>query len=119
MALLDEVRTCLRVTSTLTDTEIQMWINAAIEDMRRCGVKDALLVESTMNSLAKSAVVCFVKAQYGYDNSEAPRFLESYGIMLAALLNSKSNEYLFPDTEVTTDPEEGNDGDLTTSGDDG
>lgn len=108
MALLDEVRTCLRVTSTLTDTEIQMWINAAIEDMRRCGVKDALLVESTMNSLAKSAVVCFVKAQYGYDNSEAQRFLESYGMMLAALLNSKSNEYLFP--IVTSDEGEGPDG---------
>jgi len=94
MALFDEVKTCLRVTSDMTDAEIQMWIDAAIADMRRCGVIDELLEESTMSSLARSAVVCFVKGQYGYDNSEAPRFLESYRLMLAGLLNSVSNEYL-------------------------
>ncbi len=99
MALIDDVRTCLRVTSELTDVEIQMWINAAIADMSRCGVKSDLLVEETMNSLVKSAVVCFVKGQYGYDNSEAPRFLDSYRLMLAALLNSSSNEYLYPEEE--------------------
>jgi len=94
MALIDDVRSCLRVTSEMTDAEIQMWIDAAIADMARCGVKEDLLVQESMNSLAKSAVVCFVKAQYGYDNSEAPRFQESYRMMLAGLLNSSSNEYL-------------------------
>jgi hypothetical protein len=81
----------------MTDAEIQMWIDAAKCDMRRCGVKQELLVEETMSSLAKSAVVCFVKGQYGYDNSEAPRFLDSYRIMVTGLLNSKANEYLFPE----------------------
>jgi len=100
MALLDDVRSCLRVTSTLSDSEIQMWIDAAIADMRRCGVRDDLLDTATMNSLAKSAVTCFVKANYGYDNAEAPRFQESYRMMLAGLLNSKSNEYLFPDEDT-------------------
>lgn len=99
MALIDDVRSCLRVTSTMTDVEIQMWIDAAIEDMRRCGVADAELAQESMNSLAKSAVVCFVKGQYGYDNTEAERFLESYRLMLAALLNSKTNEYLYPATD--------------------
>lgn len=94
MALFDEVKTCLRVTGDMTDAEIRMWIDAAIADMRRCGVIDELLEESTMGSLARSAVVCFVKGQYGYDNAEAPRFLESYRLMLAGLLNSVSNEYL-------------------------
>lgn len=103
MALIDDVRVCLRVTSSLTDSEIQMWIDAAIADMARCGVKEELLYEPTMNSLAKSAVVCFVKGQYGYDNSEAPRFLESYQMMLAGLLNSKSNEYLFPSEDGSSD----------------
>ena len=100
MALLDDVRSCLRVTSTISDPEIQMWIDAAIADMRRCGVRDDLLDTATMNSLAKSAVTCFVKANYGYDNAEAPRFQESYRMMLAGLLNSKSNEYLFPDEDT-------------------
>lgn len=91
MALIDDVRTCLRVVSDMTDSEIQVWIDAAKADMLRCGVRPELLVEQTMNSLVKSAIVCFVKGQYGYDNSEAPRFLDSYRLMLAGLLNSKSN----------------------------
>lgn len=103
MALLDDVRLCLRVTSTMTDAEIQMWIDAAIEDMRRCGVKDDLLEQEALNPIAKSAVTCFVKGQYGYDNSEAERFMESYRLMLAGLLNSKSNDYLFPATDDDED----------------
>ena len=110
MALIDDVRTCLRVTRTATDAEVRMWIDAAKADMRRCGVHDSLLVEETMSSLAKSAVVCFVKGQYGYDNSEAPRFLESYRMMLAGLLNSKANEYLFPDAPTPPSTEAGGDG---------
>ena len=62
MALIDDVRQCLRVTSEMTDAEIRMWIDAAVADMARCGVKEDLLVQESMNSLAKSAVVCFVKA---------------------------------------------------------
>lgn len=97
MALLDEVRQCLHVTSTMSDAEIQMLINGAIEDMRRCGVKDALLAEETMDPQVKYAVVCFAKANYGYDNDEATRLFDSYTLTLAGLLNSKSNEYLFAD----------------------
>lgn len=99
MALLDDVRKSLRVVSDMTDDEIQMWVDAAIADMLRCGVKSELVDEKAMSPLAKSAVTCFVKAQYGYDNAEAPRFQESYRMMLAGLLNSKSNEYLFPSGE--------------------
>ena len=96
MALIDDVRTALRVTSDMTDVEIQMWIDAAKADMLRCGVKPELVNDKTMYPLVRSAITCFVKGQYGYDNSEAPRFLDSYRLMLAALLNSKSNVYLFP-----------------------
>jgi len=97
MALIDDVRSCLHVSSDKTDVEIQMWIDSAIDDMRRCGVKESLLNPSTMNSLAKSAVVMFTKARYGFDNSEADRFESWYQATLASLLNSKANEYLFPD----------------------
>lgn len=91
MALLDDVRTSLRVTSGMTDGEIQMWIDAAIADMRRCGVDELLLSEEALDPIAKSAVTCFVKANYGYDNSEAPRFMEMYTMQLTALLNSDAN----------------------------
>ena len=111
MALIDDVRTALRVTSDMTDVEIQMWIDAAKIDMLRCGVKEELVNEETMYPLVRSAIVCFVKGQYGYDNSEAPRFLDSYRLMLAALLNSKSNEYLFPTEEEGSDSDTGTDTD--------
>lgn len=119
MALIDDVRTALRVTTDMTDVEIQMWIDAAKADMLRCGVKPELVDDRGMYPLVRSAIICFVKGQYGYDNSEAPRFLDSYRLMLAALLNSKSNEYLFPtedeeqeedDTDPADDPDEGSDG---------
>lgn len=94
MSLIDDVRLSLRVISTATDAEIQMWIDAALADMGRCGVRPELLEESTMNSLAKSAVVCFCKANYGFDNDEADRFNESYRMMVIALMNSKMSDYL-------------------------
>ena len=115
MALIDDVRVSLRVVSDATDVEIQMWIDAAIADMRRCGVRDELLDGDPMAPLVKSAVTCFVKGQYGYDNDEAERFMESYKMMLVGLLNSRSNEYLDPwledASETPSDGAEGNEPD--------
>lgn len=92
MALLDDVRVALRVTSEMTDVEIRGYVDAAISDMRRVGVREDLLNEETMNSLARHAVVMFCKGSYGYDNSEAPRFLQSYHWAVTALMNSTANE---------------------------
>ncbi len=47
-------------TSTLKDEEIQMWINAGIEDLRRQGINAELV-----NPLIKSAIVMYVKANFG------------------------------------------------------
>lgn len=78
MALLDDVRLAVRTTSTATDTEIQAWIEAAIADMKRCGIDESLLGMETLNPIAKSAVILFCKARYGYDNDEAERFESAY-----------------------------------------
>ena len=43
MALIDDVRTCLRVVSDMTDSEIQVWIDAAADNM--CGVFTRLISE--------------------------------------------------------------------------
>lgn len=101
MALLDEMRVRLRVTSNVTDDEIEGEIQAAIADMRRCGVKDRLLmteVEGGLHPLVKHAIALYCKAFYGYDNAiERPQFLAAYNQTVCDLLNSKSNEYLFPE----------------------
>ena len=94
MSLLEDARRAVRVTSEMTDSEIQMWLDAAFADMARCGVKADLIDPSDPSPLAKAAAICYVKCHYGFDNSEAPRFLQSYKSILANLLNSKANEYL-------------------------
>ena len=106
MALLDEMRVRLRVTTTLTDDEIEGEIYAAIADMCRCGVKDALLDDPS--PLVKHAIALYCKAYYGYDNNEREQFIAAYERTLCDLLNSKANEYLFPDTD--TDDETPGDG---------
>lgn len=91
VALKDLVRTSVRVTSTLTDEEIEMLIAAAVAEMRRVGVREELLVEESMGALAKFAVVSYVKANYGYDNEEADRFMASFHQTCVDLMNSTAN----------------------------
>ena len=91
VALKDLVRTSVRVTSTLTDDEIEMLIAAAVAEMRRVGVREELLAEESMGALAKFAVVSYVKANYGYDNEEADRFMASFHQTCVDLMNSTAN----------------------------
>lgn len=50
-------------TSTIKDNEIELWIQAAIEDLSRAGVTAATV--STDNWLIKGAIVMYVKANFG------------------------------------------------------
>lgn len=118
MSLLDEMRLELRVTTNYTDSEISRKIAAAIADMRRCGVKDALLDAEEPNPLVVEAVAMYCHAYYGMDNAtERPQFIEAYNRVLCDLLNSKANEYLFPDEETPAD--EPTEGDEPSDGDGG
>lgn len=85
---MDDVKVALRVNSDATDSEIRSLINAALSDMERVGVKSDCLNELTIDPIAKSAVILFCKARYGYDNSEASRFEESYRQTVIDLINS-------------------------------
>lgn len=62
--LLKLVKQCLSIaeTSTMKDKEIKMLINAGIADLNRQGIKAEL---NTENDLVKSAIVMFVKANFG------------------------------------------------------
>ncbi len=92
MALLDELRTSLRVTHTLTDDEILMWMNMAFADMARCGVREELLSPTSPDPMVWAAVTCFVKGSYGFDNSEAAMFHQRYLWIVTNLMNSDANE---------------------------
>ena len=90
MALLDDVKIALRVTTNALDSEITLWIGAAKADMERVGVPSDKLQDNISDPYIKSAITLFVKAHFGYDNSEAPRFQESYRQMVKDILNSPS-----------------------------
>lgn len=114
MALLDEMRERVRVTTKATDAEIDDEIFAAIADMRRCGVKEPLLDNENPHPLVKHAISMYVRAYYGLDNAtERPQFIMAYERTLCDLLNSKANEYLFPEEPEGEDAPDssGEDGD--------
>lgn len=91
MALLDDVKVALRVRSDATDPEIAMWVDAALADMARVGVRPELLERELPDPLVKSAVVCYARARYGYDVEERPQFEQAYRGIVCDLLNSRAN----------------------------
>lgn len=89
MALIDDIKLSLRVTTDALDAEVQAYIDAALYDMERVGVDLDLLTSD--NAFVKTAIIAYCKAQFGYDNSEAHRFDEAYRRIVCDLLNSSEN----------------------------
>ena len=94
MALLDDIKVALRVTTNAMDNEVTTLMNAALYDMRRVGVDPGLLTLSDgnlENAFVKQAVTVYCKAHFGYDNAEAYRLDESYRRIVCDLMNSSAN----------------------------
>ena len=83
--LLKLVKQCLSIveTSTLKDEEIKMWINAGIADLKRQGITAS---EDTKDSLIQSAIVMYVKANFGnVDIKEKELAQRTYSLLCANL----------------------------------
>jgi hypothetical protein len=105
VSLLDEAKVDARVSHDATDSEICREIAAAVFDMANKGVSTTWLGtdpfdpsftyydidEFSLPVMAKQAIMTYVKAQYGYDNDEAERFMKSYDSIVCSLLNSRFN----------------------------
>lgn len=89
MALLDDVKAALRVTTTDAGilTEITDLIAAAKADM---GLSGVVLVDDTY-PLIKRAIIIYCKTHFGYDNPEATRLADSYNMLKTGL--SLAEEY--------------------------
>ena len=81
MALLDDIKSELRVSGTDFDTEITGLINTAKSDLEQSGVMKV----SDTDALTKMAIVLFCKANFGWDNPEADRFNRLYENIRAKL----------------------------------
>lgn len=89
--LLKTVKQCLSIveTATLKDEEIKMLIQAGIADLNRQGIVSSL---DTKDSLVKSAIVMFVKANFGnVDIKEKELAQRTYSLLCNNL--SLSEEY--------------------------
>lgn len=82
-------------TSTLKDNEIELWIEAAIEDLSRAGVTAATV--STENWLVKGAIVMFCKANFGMCSLEEKKLAQS---TYSLLCNNLSLSYKESDNNV-------------------
>lgn len=98
--LIDIVRKAVRVDSTCTDDEIEVYIEAAKADMRRLGIRKELVDdETTMHPMVKHAIMCYCAGSYGLENTDAPRYRTSYYRIVTNLVNSSLNESLYEEPE--------------------
>lgn len=91
MAILDDVKAALRVTTTDAGIvgEITDLINAAKSDL---GLSGVLIVDDT-EPLIKRAIITYAKANFGYDNPDAERLQRSYDMLKSHL--TLSADYAF------------------------
>ena len=83
--LLKLIKQCLSIveTATLKDKEIEMLINAGIADLNRQGIVASV---GTTDSLIQSAIVMFVKANFGnVDIKEKELAQRTYSLLCANL----------------------------------
>lgn len=92
MALLDDVKLALRISSSAFDSEVQDLIDAAKLDLKLSGVTSEKADAATPDALIKRAIVTYAKANFGFDNPDADRLQQSYDMLKAHL--TLSREYI-------------------------
>lgn len=76
MAILDDVRQALRVTSQAYDTEITDIIDACKEDLKGAGVLENKI--SDTDKYIKRAIITYSKAHFGMANPDMVKQLQVY-----------------------------------------
>lgn len=76
MALLDDIKQTLRITTTLLDAEIEDLIDSAKADLILSGVLENKLLDTDM--LIKRAIILYCKANFGLDNKDSEKYMTSY-----------------------------------------
>lgn len=80
MTLVEEAKATLRITSDDEglNAEINTLISAARADLESSGVAGYLACAPEPEGLVRSAILLYVKANFGYDNADADRLTEHY-----------------------------------------
>jgi len=110
LALINDIKTALRISHSALDGEIEDLISAAQSDLLLSGVNanktvtETVIPEPTeenpepepveiqvMDPLIKRAIIVYVKAHFGWNNPDAERLQQSYDMLKMHL--SLSQEY--------------------------
>lgn len=75
--MLEKVKNSLRISGNAFDVEIADLIEAAKLDLKISGVVKI----SDTDALIQRAIIVYCKANFGYDNTEAERFQNSYDML--------------------------------------
>jgi len=77
--LLNTCKTALRMNNYHFDEEILDEVEACLKDLEISGVASSMIKES--DPLIKQAVKIYVKAHFGFDNTESEKLKESYQLL--------------------------------------
>jgi uncharacterized phage protein (predicted DNA packaging) len=85
MALLDDVKQALRISSSAFNTEITDLITAARHDLRLSGVLPTLASATNPDPLIKRYITTYVKANFGMDNPDSEKLMHAAAMLKAHL----------------------------------
>jgi hypothetical protein len=94
VALTEDVKVALRITSDVFDDEIDALLEAAKDDLKLSGVSAAAIEAGTVDALIKRALVLYCKAEFGLDNADSEKYAASYRLIVSRL--ALSSEYAQP-----------------------
>ena len=77
MALINDVKQALRITTNSLDTEVTDIIEAAKIDLRISGV--AKIIDT--DYLIKRAIIIYAKANFGLENKDSEKYQKSYDLL--------------------------------------
>lgn len=86
-----DIRRYLRINHTHFDGEITDLAEAAKADLKLGGILPAR-VDNDNDALIKRAIICYIKAEFGLDNSDSEKYRESYEMLKRHLM--LSTEYI-------------------------
>ncbi len=94
--MLNKVKLALRINNNAYDGEISDLINACKKELELAGIASSNIVDT--DEMIIQTVTCYCKAYFGFDNTDAERYIRSYE-SLKAFLCLNYNEPLSSDDE--------------------
>jgi hypothetical protein len=96
MALVDDIKVSLGISTDRRDAEVQLFIDAALAELERVGIDPAILDPDTLeseegNALVKHAVIAYCKAHRGQDTPNIEFYDDSFRRIAIGLANSSAN----------------------------